>query len=539
MDDGNNHESSFEHKVDVISNLVKSMESAENDLHLSLDAMDEMLFQLDAQGLCLYANASCATLLGYDSAADMTGMHVHDLFHQHLFESDCNDKACALCLAMQQGEKVRLCSEIKLAGDKEPLPVEFTCHPIFRDSLHIGFMVTIRDNSKDKELEEQFMHAQKMDAIGIMASGLAHDFNNVLAGINGNLFLLEKDISTSSKSMDKIKRIENLTARAADMIKQLLGFSRKSSHIRKIITIAPFIKEIIQLQQVSVPENISLNQHIPDCELQVQGDESQIQQALMNLINNARDAVSDVKKPSITVSLTPFEADDAFLRKHSSLTARAFACISVSDNGCGIKQAYINRIFEPYFTTKDADKGTGLGLAMVCQSIASHGGALEVESTLAKGTTFNIYLPCLADKVESPADRPEQLVIPGNRETILLVDDNQFAVEAIRDVLDMIGYRVLTAANGLEAIDLLQSEKNIDLFILDVVMPTMGGVECAEFLLRNNPESKIIFSTGYDLDNALKEFMQRSHALLLPKPCSIQELSQTIRTVLDTVSGTA
>ena len=244
-----------------------------------------------------------------------------------------------------------------------------------------------------KETEEQFLHAQRMESLGTLVAGIAHDFNNMLAGILGNIYLAKKKAGNNEDLLARLKNIETLSAHAADMIKQLLTFARKEPVKMFVFSFAPFFKEILKLAKNAIPESISLTYDITNQDLFIKGDSTQLQQLLMNLLNNARDAVEGVNDPTIHCQLEAFTPDNAFRSKYSALEAEAFVRLSVSDNGQGISQAVKEMVFEPFFTTKGAEKGTGLGLSMVFGAVERHQGKIELESEEGKGSTFIIYLP--------------------------------------------------------------------------------------------------------------------------------------------------
>ncbi len=383
-------------------------------------------------------------------------------------------------------------------------------------------------------LEAEFHQAQKMEAIGTLVGGIAHDFNNSLAGITGNLFLLRKFVMHEPEALKRLEQIETLSFRAAGMIHQMLTFARKDLKSMNPMTISSFLKETVKLHMISLPESIHLTYKIDDSEMQIRGDINLLQQVIMNLLNNARDAVFEVKRPEVSLELARFEADQDFVSKQKEIEFRSFACICVTDNGEGIKESDLEHIFEPFFTTKEVGKGTGLGLSMAYGAIKSHGGVLEVESERGSGTTFKIYLPLLEEDQISAIINEQEEIYEGDGETLLLVDDEPSVVSSGRDVLESLGYRVLTAADGVEAVERYESEKNnIDLTILDVVMPKMGGIDAAKEIRKRNARAKIIFATGYDRTHTLRRDDNIDSELLIRKPFTTARISKMIRNSLD------
>ncbi|MFQ5329419.1 MAG: PAS domain S-box protein [Thermodesulfobacteriota bacterium] len=421
-------------------------------------------------------------------------------------------------------------------GDR--YPAELSISPVQNGEGEITHFIGIkRDLTEREALERQFQQAQKMEAIGTLVGGIAHDFNNILAGITGSLFLAKQRTDEMPEVLGRLNNIESLSYRAADMIQQLLIFARKDQVTIKQMPLTPFIKETLKLLRPSVPENVTFQHQICSDPLQIKGDGTQLHQVLMNLINNARDAVESMDAPRITVRLEEFYGDALFTESHPSSTGRDFARLSVADNGCGIAADQIEHLFEPFYTTKEVGRGTGLGLAMVFGAIKSHGGFVEVESATGNGSTFHIYIP-----QDKPQDIPQELppssllerrASDGQGETILVADDEPYVREIIAEVLETLGYNVLQAEDGLEAIHLFEAhKKDIALAVLDVVMPYCGGMKLAKKIRSLSSSLPILFLTGYDKAHALgSEEMEESK--ILTKPVQLDALSHTIRQLLD------
>jgi len=279
-----------------------------------------------------------------------------------------------------------------------------------------------------------------------------------------------------------------------------------------------------------------LRHEVSDDLLQINGDATQLHQLLLNLVNNARDALSDIdEKPCINIKLNMITLDNSNIGKYSDFKAGRYAHLSVEDNGCGIPENQIEHLFEPFYTTKSEGKGTGLGLAMVFGSVKIHQGYIEVESVKGAGSTFHVYLPLQEhDDLSSLPAQPKLAIEKGDGELVLLVDDQEDILKTSEDVLDSLGYRTLRASNGLEAIDtFIDNQNDISLIIIDIVMPELGGVEAVEKIREINPDIKVIFSTGYDKDESLSKTLLLDKAILLAKPYSISELAKSIRTQLD------
>jgi len=398
-------------------------------------------------------------------------------------------------------------------------------------SLAQSYENTVRSHEL---MEQQFLQAQKMEAMGTLVGGIAHDFNNILAGMNNNLYLARKKIEEPDV-LQKLSNVEELSLRGAELIKQLLTFARKDRVTMKSLQLIPFIKKTLKFIRSSVPENIDIHHNICKDSLRISGNETQIHQVLMNLINNAHDSLKGVDDARITVRLKAFHADEQFVKKHSGLKTGYYARLSVEDNGSGIPEDNIEHLFEPFFTTKEIGKGTGLGLAMVFGAVKTHDGFVEVESVEGKGSTFYIYLPLLESEEIAPAKQHEDTVTAGHGELILLVDDDIHILESGKEVLEALGYTVLRAMNGLDAVDTFTTyQGDISLILMDLVMPRLGGVMAVERIRKIQPDIKVIYSTGYDKEGSLPgQIPLAADTIILSKPYNVEELSKSIRNQLD------
>jgi len=438
-------------------------------------------------------------------------------------------------------------TSIELGQDIEPKEYNVRCKNgdvriVEISGVIIGdnLLATFNDITAHKDAEaalqisdEKFVQAQKMEAVGTLVGGIAHDFNNSLAGITGNLYLAQKDVQDRPKVLERLKNMEELSFRSAAIIQQLLTFARKSVVSMNPMVISSFLKETIKMQKVTLPENIQLIVDIKNMDMNVEADINQLQQAIVNLINNARDAVYEATEPSITIRLEHFVADSSFSTKHSVVKHSEFACISITDNGQGIEEKDLKHIFEPFFTTKEVGKGTGLGLAMVYGAVKSHDGIITVENNSDKGACFRIYLPVLkGGKEQAILDDSESHVL-GSGECILLVDDEETIINIGKDVLESLNYQVLVGKDGYEAIEIYKTHGDkIKLIIMDIVMPRMGGVDAASAIQEINPEAKIIFSSGYDRTQTLMNQKLPEHCLFISKPFTISALSRAINRLL-------
>lgn len=411
-------------------------------------------------------------------------------------------------------------------------PAMMSVAPIHNDEGEITHYVSLQqDVTEYKRLEQQFLQAQKMESIGTLVGGIAHDFNNILAAVLGNIHLARVKKSDPEVVDTKLENVEKLSNRAAEMIRQLLTFSRNDMVELKKIPLTPFVKEGFKLAKSAIKENIECVLDVCSENLTVVADATQLQQVIMNLLNNARDAVADAKKPKISCSLQAFEATDSFVEKHPDFNGRTLAKITISDNGCGIQEEHLNKVFEPFFTTKGVGEGTGLGLSMVFGAIQNYGGIVEVESQVGKGTSFHLYLPVEEEK-PGPVDQEETTISQGDGELLLLVDDEDDIRYTTQELLNSLGYETLEAADGKKALEIYSANRErVGLVISDVVMPKMGGVDLMKAVHQLDDKVPFIFMTGYDMGHLLESEELETNRII-SKPFTVEKLSKMIHQVL-------
>ena len=509
-----------------------NLKLAEESVHIlsaSVEQASEAIIITDQHGIITYANPAFSQLTGYakeEVIGKTSNIIKGDQHDTHFFQN--------LWTTISSGHpwQGRIVNRKK---DGSSYAAMLTISPIKNAEGEITHYVGSQQNLEDYEkLERQFQQSQKMEALGTLVGGIAHDFNNTLAGITGNLYLAKKSIPDKPETVHRLQTIEDLSYRTAGMIQQLLAFAREDVQSMNPMNLSLLLKEALKIHRVSIPESIQLSVQITSDELQINGDINLLQQAIMNLINNARDAVLDAENPEITISLEPFEADGAFFKSHPEISSRELACIRVADNGCGIKTSDISHIFEPFYTTKEVGKGTGLGLSMVYGAIQSHGGDIDVQSTPGQGTTISIWLPLLPSSRWITESSASEAVIQGRGETILIVDDELTVIETGKEVLESLGYRILTAQNGEEAVSCFKDQcSEIDLILMDVVMPAMSGDEAAIKIRNIDAKVKIIFATGYAKSGSIHGILQMASETVISKPYSTGKISQLIRKVLD------
>lgn len=510
--------------------ITESKQAAERLKKLSqaIEQAGEGVVITDADGCIEYINPAYTRITGYDEA-DILGRN------QRLLSSGKqSDEFCeSMWETLTKGEvwQGRIINKRK---DATLYPALLTISPIRNEDDVVTHYVGVQQNLKNYEdLEVQFQQAQKMEAIGTLVGGIAHDFNNALAGITSNLYLARKK-SSELDVIGNVKSAEKLAFSAAATIQQLLAFSRKGVVNMGTISIASFLKEIIKLHRAAIPENIAIKQQFEESGLKVRGDINQLQQVLMNLMNNARDALEGVEEPQITLILSHEMVHNTSKVKAGQVKDGEYACITVMDNGCGISAEHREHIFEPFYTTKEAGRGTGLGLSMSYGAVKTHGGWIFALPGKGGGTTMKVYLPLVDVKAVIGISTDSDEVVDGKGETILLVDDNAVVLEVGKELLEGLNYHVLTARDGLEAIEVYSEHQDeIDLMLLDVVMPRLSGMEALKEIRRITPDVKAIFATGYNKVSAMGESDEFQAEKVLAKPLLISELSQALRSKLE------
>jgi len=391
-------------------------------------------------------------------------------------------------------------------------------------------LAMIEDVTEQRQLEEQLRQSQKMEAIGKLVGGIAHDFNNILAAIQGSIFVAHNNINNPASVTARLDDIQSLSSRAADMVQQLLTYARKGTVRMKPFVLNDFIAHSLALSKTVVPENIHFHSSICDTPLPILGDATQVQQILMNLLNNAVDALDGVRQPQIAFEIQSYHASNAFHLRHPQLTQNQFARITIRDNGAGMDDAMLHSIFEPFFTTKEVGKGTGLGLAMIDGSMQTHHGCIEVESVVGQGTSFQLYFPLIEMSKVEGSGIEKQETIQGGGELVLLVDDEEMLRESTCEVLQLLGYEVLTAEDGQEAKALFDQHSNsICLILSDVVMPNMGGDELLKYVRQTAPTLPVILASGYDSQSFQEQsIIDDLYCDMINKPFRFDALSKAI-----------
>jgi two-component system cell cycle sensor histidine kinase/response regulator CckA len=494
----------------------EALKASEERYRLFINGTDDMVFMKDEQQRYAFVNRAMADF----------------------FEKDISDIIGKTDVQLMPENAARMCrdsDERALQADGVVVTEEDWGERTFESRKFrlnlmngkIGLGAFIRETTLQKRLESQLVQAQKMEAIGTLAGGIAHDFNNLLMGIQGHASLMLMDIDAAHPHYGRLHGIQDQVQSGANLTRQLLGFARGGRYEIKPTDINQLIRKTSSMFGRTKKE-IHIQENYDDKIWTVNVDQTQMEQVFLNLYVNAWQAMPAggnlyLETGNIVISQ---DTPEAFPRR-----AGKYVKISVKDTGVGMDDNTRRRIFEPFFTTKEMGRGTGLGLATVYGIIKGHGGFIDVFSEEGKGTCFVIYLPAANGKAAHDF-RTDGRILRG-RETILLVDDEAVIIDVSRDILEALGYRVLSAAGGRQAVQIYEEAADrIDLVILDMIMPDMGGGETFDRLKLINPDIKVILSSGYSMNSQAKIIMEKGVQAFLQKPFRIDQFSQKIRDVL-------
>ena len=385
----------------------------------------------------------------------------------------------------------------------------------------------LRDIDEQKKLEERLQHAQKMDAIGTLAGGVAHDFNNLLMGIQGNISLMLFDLEASHPHFDYLNNIEKHIKSAAELTNQLLGYARKGKYQIVPLNLNQLVAESMDGLGRTRKE-ITIQRSLSGDLRNILADRGQIEQVLLDLFLNAADAMPGGGR--IVIETSNVTHEDMQGKLYDPKPGH-YVQLTVRDTGVGMDRETKDRIFDPFFTTKQMERGTGLGLASVYGIIKSHGGYIDVESEKGQGTIFKIYLPAVDQDCDKASQSDTRLVV--EKPTILLVDDEAMVLDVGVKMLKKIGYKVLEANSGLEAVEVYGKNKDaIDMVILDMILPEVNGGEVYDKIKEMNPNVKVLLSSGYSIDGQATEILNRGCDGFIQKPFSVRELSTKINGVI-------
>jgi hypothetical protein len=527
----------YKHKAD------RQIREQREWLRVMLTSIGDAVIAADADSRITFVNRAAESVTGW-SAGEAVGRPIDSVFR--LIDEQAGDppKETVASVLGEDGTISPTSYNALVTRNGRRVPIENSAAPILDSAGQvIGEVIVFRDVTERRQAEEErqslksrLHQAQKLEAIGTLAGGIAHDFNNILAAILGYTELALEELPQNSSSPKHLRHVLNAVHRAKDLIGQILVFSRQGeAHAREPVFVAPVVKEALRLLRATLPTTIEIRQNISREPHMVLGDPSQLHQIILNLCANAAHAMRE-SGGVLEITLGRIELDAASVGEYQGLRPGSFVKLTVSDTGQGMDSATLDRIFEPYFTTKRFGEGSGLGLAVVHGIVRRHEGDISVRSEPGKGATFEILLPGIAD---SPKHMQVGLSpVPRGTERILVVDDEAPLAALSQRLLALLGYRVTALSSSLEALDLFRSDPHgFDLVITDYTMPHMTGVSLAKQMMEVRPDIPVILCTGYTemIDEATaREIGIRAFVM---KPVAQRDIAALIRGILDEQPG--
>lgn len=486
-----------------------------------LDVATDAIFVQDLDGKILFWNKAAEHLYKWKKE-EAIGKKASELWQ----EKDLSKLQAALSILMKNRAWEGELQQITKTGQEITVESRWTLVKDF-DNTTQCFLVVNTDITQKKLLESQFLRAQRLESIGTLASGIAHDLNNVLAPILMTAQLLESQLD-DERSKRLLPILISNAKRGANLVKQVLSFTRGMEGDRTLLQLKHIVREIQQVIRETFPKSIDVSTSIPPSLWTIYGDATQLHQVLMNLCVNARDAMPN--GGTLTICAENFLVDENYARMHLDAQVGAYVAITVADTGVGIAPEIIDRIFEPFYTTKEFGKGTGLGLSTVLGIVKSHGGFVSVYSEIGKGSQFKVFLP--AQQTPESLEEPEKELPTGNGELILVVDDEDSIRDITKTSLETHNYKAITASDGIEAIALYAEHRDeISVVLTDMLMPSMDGLTTIRTLKKINPNVKIIAVSGLASTEKVNAAADIGVKAFLSKPYTAKQLLQTIGVV--------
>lgn len=493
-----------------------------------IESQQDIIFETDRHGRFSFISPACTDHLGFEQS-EMLGRSITDfmskeaaertlLAFQAMFRDERNLRSFRIPWLRKDGG-IRVMS----------LNARPTC---FRNQLMARG--SIRNITKLIELEQQLRHAQKMEAVGALAGGIAHDFNNILTGILGHASLIKTEANGSSLIAESAQLIEQAAQKADSLTKELLGFARRTKLENVAFNLHESIDKVVALLGPTFESVINCNMQFAQNPCFIVGDPNQIEQMLVNLAINARDAVMARGEGELLFRTEEVTLDNYFWER--DLAPGPYVRLSVCDNGSGIAAPALNRIFEPFFTTKPSGKGSGMGLAMVYGIIKSHGGSIYVDSVVGRGTTFDIYLPRCSPRNFPAADESKDSILPSTTKLakrILIIDDEEVVREVGCRMLEKLGFSVVAIGDSREGLEYFEKNKDkIDLVLLDLMMPNMDGSECFRQMQTVDPNVRGVITSGQGLTLDIQRELNRGLAGFIEKPYRMNQLAEVVTKAL-------
>jgi PAS domain S-box-containing protein len=514
-------------------NTEELLRQSEEQYRNLFEKSSDVVFISTPEGRFIDINPAGIKLFGFSSKEEVLNINIADDLY-----ADPDERERFRTIIDRDGQIKEFEFKLKTKDGNEIIAIETTTVLCDDSGNVVAYQGIIRDITKKRKLENQLFQSQKMDSIGMLAGGIAHDFNNILTALRGYTDMALMKISQDAPEENEIKGISRGIERAEDLTRQLLAFGRKQIIESKVIDINQVILNLEKMLARLIGEDINLKTILAEDIGQVKADPGQIEQILVNLIINARDAInqkdSHTTDKKITIETKQVYLDFGYVVNHPEVMVGDYFMIAVSDTGCGMDDNQISKIYEPFYTTKSPGKGTGLGLSTVYGIVKQNQGNIYVYSEINKGSTFKIYWPMTEQELVSDyAEVREEALIYGE-ESILFVEDDEEVRKFICQALKSLNYDIIEASNGLDALEIVKKNNiKLDLLITDVIMPEMGGKELAEEIVKFVPGIKILFTSGYTDNHIVRSGRLDEGINFLLKPFSIKDISKKIRVILE------
>jgi PAS domain S-box-containing protein len=513
--------------IDARKRAEEELRESEERYRSIVETTNEWIWASDLQGRLTYSNQASQVILGHPPES-LVGMARWDLVHAD--DLPAAREPFRRSIAERAGWTGLVLRWRHSNGTYRHL--ESNAVPFFDASGQlIGFRGASRDITERIQLEAQLLQSQKMEAIGTLAGGVAHDFNNLLTSILGYSDIVLQELPSEDPLREDVEEIRKAGERAAALTRQLLAFSRKQILKPVVLDLDAVVADLEKMVRRLIGEDIEMVVSLDPDLGRVKADAGQIEQVVMNLVINARDAMPRGGK--LTIETSNAEMDDSYIRRHAGAMTGSYVCLAVTDTGTGMDRETQSRIFEPFFTTKGPGKGTGLGLSTAYGIVKQSGGYISVDSELGKGTTFRVYLPRVfdSDHVVPAAKAPQPST---GRETILLTEDEEGLRVLAKRILKAHGYVVLEASGGEDALRIAQAHPGpIHLLLTDAVMPGMGGSELARRITVDRPQTRVLYMSGYTDDAVVRHGLLEAGTAFIQKPFTTEALAGKVRAVLD------
>ena len=515
--------------------IEEALLESETKYRTLVENVNDIIFSLTPEGVFTYASPNWTMILGHD-VSEVEGqpltrfVHPDDLaacfaFLRNVLETGRRSGGIEFRVQHKKGEWLWHTTSVSPRIDESGKVISF---------VGIAHDITERKRVEEErqKLQAHLLHAQKMESVGILAGGVAHDFNNLLQVMGGNVQLLRQGKAADHPEANRLQAVARAVDRAAQLVQQLLLFSRKAMAQRQLLDLNREVEDTARILERTIPKMIDIELHLGSNLWRVSADPVQIEQVLLNLASNAADAMPQGGRLQVETANVILDAPRAGF--YPDAKAGRYVLLSVSDTGCGMDRETLDHVFDPFFTTKEVGKGTGLGLASVYGTVKEHGGHIHCYSEPDRGATFKIYLPALEQEGEHQNGESSESMPQGGSETILVVDDDPEILNLAQEALQSFGYRVIGAVSGEQALEVYRERgRDIGMILLDLNMPGMGGTQCLRQLLQIDPSSRILIASGYSANGQGRQALSSGARGFIGKPYQIRELLAKVREILD------